>query len=281
MPTLPYAAGDQVLATEISEIGKSAGLYAASAAGTDTYAITVVPAIGSYMTGMVFRFKADVGNTGAATLNVSGKGAISIVKNGSEALETGDILAGQFVEVHYDGTNMQLLSRSVGQISCKQIVLPFAYPSETTSLTLTANTVFTFPIALFDDILCTKMVIFVGTGSTAGRHIGIGLYSMDGNTKYAATPAIDTPGGNIAYTGTLAAAVALRRGNYILAVCSDNSSLGVRGIAASTNMHSIINQITSRTGTGANAASGGVLPSTLGAISSVSQIWPVVMISAE
>lgn len=85
--------------------------YAASSGGTDAYAITVTPAPTAYTTGQVFTFKADVANTGAATLNVNSLGAKTIKKNVSSDLATGDILANQIVTVIYDGTNFQMQSR--------------------------------------------------------------------------------------------------------------------------------------------------------------------------
>lgn len=84
--------------------------YAADAGANDTYVISVTPAPTAYVTGQVFRFKANTANTGAATLNVNGLGAISIVKNVSTALDTGDVLAGQIIEVVYNGTNFVLQS---------------------------------------------------------------------------------------------------------------------------------------------------------------------------
>lgn len=76
--------------------------FAASGAGTDTYAITITPAITAYADGQVFVFEADVANTGAASLNVSGLGAKTIKKYGSKDLETNDIAAGSIVTVIYD-----------------------------------------------------------------------------------------------------------------------------------------------------------------------------------
>lgn len=86
--------------------------YAASSAGSDTYAITPsgTAAPTAYVTGQVFRFKADVANTGAATLNVNSLGAKSILRVNGSALADGDISANQIVEVIYDGTNMRILS---------------------------------------------------------------------------------------------------------------------------------------------------------------------------
>lgn len=83
---------------------KAAEIYAASATGNDSYAITLSPVPTSYSNGMVFRFKADVGNTGPATLNVNSLGAIAITKLNDQALVTGDIEANQIVEVIYNST---------------------------------------------------------------------------------------------------------------------------------------------------------------------------------
>jgi len=76
--------------------------FAASGAGTDTYAITPAPAVTAYADGQVFIFEADVANTGAATLNVSALGAKTIKKYGNKDLVTNDIVAGSIVTVIYD-----------------------------------------------------------------------------------------------------------------------------------------------------------------------------------
>lgn len=87
--------------------------YAADAGGTDAYAITVTPAPTAYVTGQVFRFKANTANTGTATLNVNSLGALTLKKpsaSGYTTLETGDILANQLVEVMYNGTDLIVTS---------------------------------------------------------------------------------------------------------------------------------------------------------------------------
>jgi hypothetical protein len=53
-------------------------------------------------------FKADTNNTGAATLNLNGLGAVAIKKDATDDLEDDDIVSGQIVHVVYDGTNWQL-----------------------------------------------------------------------------------------------------------------------------------------------------------------------------
>jgi len=84
--------------------------YVVDSVGTDSYAITVAPAITAYAAGQEFTFKAGTANTGACSLNVCGLGAKSIYKDISLELNSGDILQNQIVKVVYDGTNMQMVS---------------------------------------------------------------------------------------------------------------------------------------------------------------------------
>lgn len=91
-------------------IQNSSYTFGSSATGNDSYAITVSPTPAAYVLGQMFSFKADVGNTGAATLNVNALGAKTIKRSQNVDLETGDILANQVVLVQYDGTNFLMLS---------------------------------------------------------------------------------------------------------------------------------------------------------------------------
>ena len=86
--------------------------YAADAEASDTYVITLAPAIAAYTAGQVFHFKANTANTGAASLNVNAKGAVTIKKHRDQDLATGDIEANQIVTVVYDGTNFQMQSQT-------------------------------------------------------------------------------------------------------------------------------------------------------------------------
>lgn len=84
-------------------------IYAADSVGTDSYAVTIAP-VPTLITGITFRIKVGTANTGPATLNVNGGGAIALVKNYNQPLATGDLLAGQIIQVSYDGTSYQLTS---------------------------------------------------------------------------------------------------------------------------------------------------------------------------
>jgi hypothetical protein len=77
---------------------------------TNAYTITPSPAITSYVAGQGFTVRPDRTNTGAATLNVNGIGAVSIKKTNTSgtptALVAGDIYAGREFFVYDDGTQM-------------------------------------------------------------------------------------------------------------------------------------------------------------------------------
>lgn len=128
------ATRDFVVATA-SPVGKSWNEYAESTTGTDSYAITV-PGLTTLVAGQTFKFKADVANTGACTLNINGLGAKTIKKSVSSDLATNDILAGQGVVVTYDGTNMQLASFVASQVPAS---LPITTVAGSTTYTWDRN----------------------------------------------------------------------------------------------------------------------------------------------
>jgi hypothetical protein len=101
---------------------KAAEVYAASSAGSDTYAVTLSPAPSAYTTGMMVRFKADVANTGAATLNVNGLGAVAIKLQNGDDPSDGDIPANSYPEVIYNGTNFTLLTPPQGPMVAAGVV---------------------------------------------------------------------------------------------------------------------------------------------------------------
>lgn len=138
--------------------------YAATATGNDSYAITITPAITAYATGMRFRFKTDVANTGAATLAVSGLAAKTIKKMNDRDLATGDIEAGQMVEVVYDGTNMQMVSQTGTQ------------PSATDYQAFTGNGTWTKPAGTS----ATSKVIIEAWGAGGGGGALTGTSSSSG-----------------------------------------------------------------------------------------------------
>ena len=77
-----------------------------SAGTTTAYTLTNSPSIGTLTSGQTVRFRVNATNTGAATLNVDGTGAVGIISALSGvALQAGDLFINTFVEATYNGTN--------------------------------------------------------------------------------------------------------------------------------------------------------------------------------
>lgn len=92
-------------------------LYGEDVGSTDDYEITVTPAITSYTAGQMFNVKCNTANTGAATLNVCGLGAVAIKKltaDGLTDLEIGDIPAGGIISVIHNGTYFVAVGLGLG-----------------------------------------------------------------------------------------------------------------------------------------------------------------------
>jgi hypothetical protein len=84
---------------------------------TDAYVCSPSPALSAYAAGQRVMLNANTANTGAATVNISELGAVTIRRVNGGALtdlSDGDIPAGRYVELVYDGTYFQLLSGSGG-----------------------------------------------------------------------------------------------------------------------------------------------------------------------
>lgn len=114
------------------------------AGSTDAYACSPTPAVAAYAAGLKVRLYAPTANTGAASLNISGLGAVAVKKVAGGVttdLSDNDIRAGQYVELIHDGTNFQMLSQlgnaatgasSVDPLTTIDIVEEFATGSNAT-----------------------------------------------------------------------------------------------------------------------------------------------------
>jgi hypothetical protein len=90
------------------------GLNACTTGGTGAaYTCAPSPSIGSYRTGTLYSFVANVANTGAVSINYNSLGAKTIKKVVAGVvtdLLANDILAGMPVTVIYDGTFLRMVS---------------------------------------------------------------------------------------------------------------------------------------------------------------------------
>jgi hypothetical protein len=95
-----------------AQSGKWNYAIAGGTANALTVTLAPVPASLASLVGAPIRVRTSAANTGAATLNVNGLGAVPIVKFGEVALTGGEIPANAIVELVYNGTSFQLFTAS-------------------------------------------------------------------------------------------------------------------------------------------------------------------------
>jgi hypothetical protein len=173
--------------------------YAASIQGTDTYVIALPVTLVSYTVGMVVRFKADVANTGAATLNVDGRGAKALVSRKGAALADNDIAASAIVTCVYDGTNFQVLevtpasSITAAMLATDAVeTLKIKDANVTTSKILDANVTLpkltaTGGTAKATPIAADKLVLFDSAASDAPKTVTVSALQAATGVVYATT----------------------------------------------------------------------------------------------
>jgi hypothetical protein len=82
--------------------------YSVDTGAANAYVATPDVPILAYTEGLRIRLKATNANTGVSTLNVSGLGVKEIVRADGSALQAGDIVSGQIMDLTYNGTKFVL-----------------------------------------------------------------------------------------------------------------------------------------------------------------------------
>ncbi len=103
------------LATAINDPASYSN-YAVDSGIVNAYIITLNPAPSTLasMVGVTITFKPLVSNTGASTINMNSYGALNILNFDNSALNAGQIIAGNIVQLSYNGTNFILMGSSGG-----------------------------------------------------------------------------------------------------------------------------------------------------------------------
>lgn len=154
--------------------------------GTDTLTGTVSPALSAYATGNQFSFLVANTNTGAVTINVDGIGAKAITRTGTTALVAGDMVAGQAVEIIYDGTRFQLVNGN-------------SFTNLKVSGTLGVTGVATFTAQPIVSSLTASLPVFTDAskGLVSNTMTGTGNVVMSASPTLV-TPALGTPASGVA-----------------------------------------------------------------------------------
>lgn len=79
----------------------------------DAITLTTGFGVSAYAAGQQLSFVVEATNTGAATINLDGLGAVALKRTNGNALEPGDLYAGAIALIEHDGTQFQLLNRRV------------------------------------------------------------------------------------------------------------------------------------------------------------------------
>ena len=88
---------------------QSNAIYTTTGTGA-AYVLTYVQGPTTYSKGIIYRFFAHANNTGAATININGLGAKSILSQHGNPLSANQIKTGDVVEIVYNGTSFVLIS---------------------------------------------------------------------------------------------------------------------------------------------------------------------------
>ena len=187
------------IATKQYVDGKAVGIPTGVASGTNTYAVTLTPAPANLaaLVGQPVYVQFSNGNTGAATLNPNGLGAVGITLNGS-ALTTGKIIGGQYYSLVYDSTNFEIIGAvpsTGGGYASQNISSGLA--SHTAFTNLTGTLALTAPSAGGPFRLVISYFVFA---TNAGAPSSVDFRATDGTNFWAYSnifmPFSTLPGGS-------------------------------------------------------------------------------------
>ncbi len=83
--------------------------YCNATSTANAYICALNPVLGAYAAGMKILFQAGAGNTGAATLNINGLGAVGVRRaDGVAEVLAGDLVAGRTYPLWFDGTRFRM-----------------------------------------------------------------------------------------------------------------------------------------------------------------------------
>ncbi len=99
------SSGDLTQLAKASNLQALAGnFYTDSGTANACTLANTYPAVASYTTGMEIRFLKGTTNSGATTVNVNGIGSVNLLHPNGNALQAGDLAAGQYVVARYNGS---------------------------------------------------------------------------------------------------------------------------------------------------------------------------------
>ena len=107
------AAGFALLSSPVP-LATSSQNYALDTGSVNTVVVALPAGVVSYTDGMELVFKAAFSNTGATTITAGALGTVPITRGDATALQTGDYLQNEIIEVRYSSTDASFQMMNVG-----------------------------------------------------------------------------------------------------------------------------------------------------------------------
>ncbi|HEX9023248.1 MAG TPA: hypothetical protein VF799_05350, partial [Geobacteraceae bacterium] len=202
----------------------AAACYGGTAGGTaNALTVTLNPPLSAHTPGVPITFLSAAANTGAATIDINGLGAVAIKRLDGTDLRVGDIMAGQRCEVVWDGSVYQLTNANNPSISSR--IINITRDSSLNSSTVAVTGVGFRPSAMI--MLC----------STAGANGSYSVGYSDGTTN-TLLYANEVPNSQIStsYCGV----VGTSSGNTVITLGSFNQDGATLNVVKTSNPTGII-----------------------------------------
>lgn len=180
-------------------------IYASSTTAANTYTASLTPALLSLTAGTTLRVKFTNTNTGSATLNVDGLGAVTIKNADGTNLESGEIASGQVAVLIYDGTNFQLINPNLVVLKTAIQNNSYCWTTSSTAANTYTATLSPVPLAYTTGMEVTCKFTNANTGAAT-----LNLNSLGAKT-------IKLQNGNDLFAGDIAA-------NYIAELTYDGTN---------------------------------------------------------
>ncbi|UYT57766.1 phage tail protein [Brucella sp. MAB-22] len=160
-------------------------LYVVAEGTVNALTASLIPAPPALVAGLSIKIKAIGANTGAVTLNLNSLGAKAVVRASGGALQKNDIVAGQIVELVYDGAAFQISNLN-----------PALLPTRSSR---TFNTVGTQAWVVPDGVYSVRVRLWGGGGGGGGAAAGAAAAGGAGGGYAEGTYAV-VPGQSINVT---------------------------------------------------------------------------------